>query len=163
MATRDLETDRPVEVHEEYVEQRADGERHERVDVVRNRGDVVRQRVTQNVGAEQRATVAKLAQVIWLLVGILEVMLGLRIVLLLIGANAANPFAQFVYGMTDVFLWPFQGLTGSPSAGNMVLEIPTFFAMIVYALIGWVLVKLLYLVFSPTSSRSVSVYERDID
>jgi hypothetical protein len=57
---------------------------------------------------------------IWLLLGILEAMLALRFGLKLIGANAASPFAVFIYGFTGLFLFPFAGLTGAPAAGGMV-------------------------------------------
>lgn len=137
-------------------------DRREEVQVVRTPGEEYRQQVVQDVGAEQQAMVSRIAAFVWLLTGILEGLLGLRIVLRLIAANPNSPFAQLVYNITGVFVWPFQGLTATPAAGNNVLEISTFFAMVAYALLGWIIVKLLYLVFSPTSSRRVSVYEREV-
>jgi len=67
----------------------------------------------------------------------LEALLALRIGLKLIGANADNPFAAPLYGFTDIFVFPFAGLIGTPTADGMALEISSVIAMLVYALAGW--------------------------
>ena len=120
-----------------------------------------RQRVVRDAPAESGLRVTKATEVIWLLVGILEGLLALRVLLKVIAANPGNSFASFIYGFTDFFLAPFFGITGSPAAAGVVLEIPTIIAMFVYALLAWALVKLIWVIFSPTTSRSVSSYERD--
>ena len=61
----------------------------------------------------------------------LEALLALRIGLKLIGANADNPFAALIYGFTNLFLFPFVGLIGTPTAGGMALEISSVIAMVV--------------------------------
>lgn len=96
---------------------------------------------------ERRIFTFKATQLVWLLLGILEAFLALRFILKLIAANPANPFAVFIYGFTDLFLWPFAGLTGTPSAAGMVLEIPTMIAMLVYALIGWAVERIIWVIF----------------
>jgi uncharacterized protein YggT (Ycf19 family) len=96
---------------------------------------------------ERRIFTFKATQLVWLLFGILEAMIALRIGLKLIGANAASPIAVFIYGFTSIFLLPFQGLTGTPEAGGMVLEISSIIAMVVYALIGWALERLIWVIF----------------
>lgn len=98
-------------------------------------------------GTRGRATTYKLTQLVWLLLGLLEGALGLRFIFRLIGANPANAFAAFLYKLTDLFLAPFANLVGSPSAGNMVLEISTLLAMMIYGLIGWGLERLVYVLF----------------
>lgn len=119
----------------------------------------VRQRVVRDAGAEHAGQLARVVQIIWVLFAALEMLLGLRVVLKLIGANEANAFANFVYNLSQIFLWPFQSLTASPAAGGMVLEVPTLVAMVVYALAGWLLVRLLWLIFERPRARSVSTYE----
>src|SRR3989304_2084802 len=74
-------------------------------------------------GLEQRLFTFKATYVIWLLVVMLEALLALRIGLKLIGANADNPFAALIYGFTNLFLFPFVGLIGAPTACGMALEI----------------------------------------
>jgi hypothetical protein len=96
---------------------------------------------------ERRIFTFKATQVVWLILGILEVLLALRFGLKLIGANPDSPFAVFIYGFTNLFLFPFAGLTGTPSAGGMVLEIPTMIAMVVYALIGWAIERIIWVIF----------------
>jgi uncharacterized protein YggT (Ycf19 family) len=109
---------------------------------------------------EQRVFTFKLTQLIWLLVGTLEALLALRILLKLIGANPASPIAAFIYTFTDIFLIPFAGLTPTPAAGGMVLEISTFFAMVIYGLIGWALERIIWLLFyRPRERRVVQVTE----
>jgi hypothetical protein len=101
--------------------------------------------MTINTDAEERVATFKLTQLVWLLFGLLEALIALRVGLKLLGANPNNPFAALVYRLTDVFLWPFFGLTGTPAAGGIVLEIPSIIAMFVYALIAWALAKLVWL------------------
>ena len=101
----------------------------------------------QESGQMQRFATFKAIQMIWLLLGILEAIIGLRVVFRLIGVNAANPFAALLYNVTGLFVAPFASLTGAPSAGSMVLEISSLIAMIVYLLLGWGLYKIVLVVF----------------
>jgi hypothetical protein len=96
---------------------------------------------------EQRILTFKATQLIWLLFGILEALIALRIGLMLIGANADSPIVALIYGLTGLFLFPFTGLVGSPTVGNMVLELSSMFAMLVYGLIAWAAERTVWLVF----------------
>lgn len=91
--------------------------------------------------------VKRLTALIWMLSGILQGLLGIRILLKFIGANPESPFAGFVYAYTQPFLFLFEGLTNNPSFSNMVLELHVFFAIAFYALATWVLVRLIWLIF----------------
>ena len=101
----------------------------------------------QEPDREQRIFSFKATQLIWLLFGILEVLIALRIGLMLIGANPNSPIVALIYGFTYLFLYPFTGLVGSPTAGNMVLELSSMFAMVIYALIAWVVERTVWLIF----------------
>lgn len=108
-------------------------------------------------GREQRVATFKATQVVWLLLGLLEALIALRVVFKLIGVNAANTFATFLYGVTNIFVAPFATLTGAPAAGGMVLEISSIIAMIIYALIAWALAKIIWVAFyRPRGPVSVS-------
>ena len=96
---------------------------------------------------ERRIFTFKATQIVWLLFGILEVLIALRIGLKLIGANSASPIAVFIYGFTSLFLFPFTGLMETPAAGGMVLEISSVIAMVVYALIAWALERIIWVIF----------------
>jgi hypothetical protein len=137
------------------------GDRHEHVSVSQHGAVERRQEIVEDVATARYEALTKITQLIWLFFGLLEALIGLRVILKLIAANPANPFASLVYSITDLFLWPFFGLTVTPEANGIVLEISSIIAMIVYAVFAWALVKFLWLVFYRTPTRSVSTYERD--
>lgn len=114
-------------------------------------------------GREQRVFTFKATQLIWLGLGLLEGLIALRIVLKLIGANADSAFAALLYRFTDLFLFPFAGLTGTPVAGNMVLEVSSVIAMIVYALLAWGLERLVWVIFYRPRTTAVSTQTTTTD
>jgi YGGT family len=121
-------------------------------------------RTTQHeAGQEQRVATFKITQMIWLLLGLLEALLGLRFIFKLIAVNAANPFAALLYKVSDFFVAPFASLAKAPAAGGMVLEVSTILAIIVYLLIGWALERIVYVLFyrprGPVSVRQTTVAE----
>jgi hypothetical protein len=117
-------------------------------------------RVVEDAAAERRIAVSKVVNFIWLLFGILEGLIGLRVFLKLIAANPRNPFANLLYQFTALFLWPFRGLTADPSGGGIVLEVNSLIAMMVYGLLGWVIVRLIWLIFYRPPTKEVTTYSR---
>jgi hypothetical protein len=103
--------------------------------------------VQQEPEREQRIFTFKITQLIWLFLGILEALIALRIGLKLIGANPASPIVALIYGLTYLFLFPFQGMVATPSAGSMVLELSSLFAMLIYGLIAWVVERIVWVLF----------------
>ena len=82
-------------------------------------------------------------RIIMLLFGILTVLLALRIVLLLLGANAGNGLVDFVYGATEPFVAPFRGIFSFDEVtpnGTNVLDVGAL-----VALVGWLLIEALVL------------------
>ena len=135
----------------------------EEIDVVKtgSQGEIEHhEKIVEDWGAARRQNIDRLVQFIWLVFSLLDALLGLRFFLKLIAANPASPFAHLIYTFTNLFLWPFAGLTSSPAAGGVVLELPVIIAMVIYALMAWVLVSLVGIVFTQTSARNVTVYER---
>ncbi len=108
---------------------------------------------------EQRIFTFKASQLIWLVFGVLEVLIALRIGLMLVGANPGSPVVAMIYGITSLFLIPFVGLIGSPTFGGMILEISSMFAMLIYALIAWVIERTVWLVFYRPRGPMVAVTE----
>ena len=108
---------------------------------------------------EQRIFSFKVTQLVWLLFGVLEALIALRIGLKLIGANPESPIVALIYGLTFLFLFPFEGLVGSPTVGGMVLEISSMFAMLIYALIAWVVERTVWLIFYRPRGPVVAVTE----
>jgi uncharacterized protein YggT (Ycf19 family) len=96
----------------------------------------------------------RIAQFVWLVAGVLEALFAIRIILMLLTANQAAGFAQFITKVTAPFLAPFAGLMKNITASNgSVLEITTIIAMLVYALLAWGIVKLLWIVFERRIAR----------
>lgn len=133
----------------------------EKVVVQQNGNHVHEERVVQNVNLEYREAIYKVTQFIWLLFGGLEALLGIRVILMLIGANPGTPFTAFVYQLSELFLWPFRNIVANPAFGTSVLEITTFIAMIVYPLIGWAIVRLIWVLFYRAPTSNVTTYHRD--
>jgi len=125
-----------------------------------NENRVSETRTSQNEPErEQRIFSFKLTQLVWLLFGILEVMIALRIGLKLIGANPASPIVSLIYGFTYLFLFPFEGLIASPTSGNIVLELSSMFAMLIYGLIAWAVERIVWLLFYRSRGQVVAVTE----
>ena len=83
--------------------------------------------------------------------GIIGFMLTLRFVLILLGANAGAPFVAWVYSVTNGLVAPFSGAFPSLNFGGFVLDLTTIFAMIGYAIISWLVLRLLSLLFTTTN------------
>lgn len=98
---------------------------------------------TQTVTQTQASPGAKVEMIIYYLAGILITLLAFRFVLVLLGANATNGFADFIYSLSYPFVAPFFGLFGYTfQAGQSRLEIETLIAMAVYALIAYGIARL---------------------
>ena len=92
-------------------------------------------------------------EVIYLVFGIIDGLLLIRLVLKLLGANPHAGFASFTYGVTDFFLAPFRGLLPTYVSGQSVFELSLLFAILIYSLIALALVRLV----AVTLSRNVTV------
>ncbi|MGB8983722.1 MAG: hypothetical protein WCC12_17770 [Anaerolineales bacterium] len=103
--------------------------------------------IQQEPEREQRIFTFKVTQLIWLALGILEALIALRIGLKLIGANPESPIVAVIYGLTYLFLFPFEGMVATPTSGSIVLELSSFFAMVIYALIAWAVERIVWVIF----------------
>ncbi|MDO8625844.1 MAG: YggT family protein [Candidatus Magasanikbacteria bacterium] len=82
-------------------------------------------------------------QIVWYLVGIIEIFLGFRFLLKLFGANAGAGFTNFIYVATEPLALPFSTVFRLSRIEGSLFEWTTLLAMAVYGLIGWGIVKLL--------------------
>ncbi len=100
-----------------------------------------------HVTSERNFAVIKIVQVIEYLAGLLIVLLLVRFVLALLGANLANQFASFIYSVTDPMVSPFRGLlqVSQFQAGVSRFEVETLLTIIVYALVTWGITRLILL------------------
>ena len=99
-----------------------------------------------------RLAAYRLTQVVYWIFGLVEGLIAIRLVLKALGANPAAGFAQFIYGITTPLVGPFLGLFNNPSYQNSVLELSSIVALIVYALVAWLLGKLVWILVGETRS-----------
>ncbi len=90
--------------------------------------------------------------IVYFILGVLEVIMLLRLIFRLLGANQENGFISFLYGLSHIFVGPFNGIFNDPPigrAGVSFFEVSTVIAMLIYALIAWGIVSLARVVFAP--------------
>lgn len=99
--------------------------------------------------ANQNSAIARIVNIVYFLFGALQLLLAVRVILQLIGVNADNAFASLVYGLSAPFVALFTSLLQNPMLGeSSVLEITTLIAMLVWAIVGWLIGRLIWLVMS---------------
>jgi hypothetical protein len=136
-------------------------DRREETVVTQQPGYATTEQTVRDVAAERRIQVYQLTRIIWGLLTLLEIMLGLRFLLKLLGANEASGFGTLVYGATALFVAPFTGLFSSWFAGPMVLEVTTLVAMAIYGLLIWGVVRVLGIALERTGARTVTRSTRE--
>jgi hypothetical protein len=98
--------------------------------------------------SEREATSSQTVEyLIYFFFGALETLLAFRLVLKLAGASISSAFVGLIYGVTGIFIIPFEGIFRRGFSQGIettsVLEPSTLVAIIVYALLAWGIVKLL--------------------
>ena len=106
------------------------------------------QQETRQINTERSTDKKTTAQnIVWYLLGLVEILLALRFILKLLGANSASSFVNLIYSVTNVLTAPFDSVFGvtSAQAGNThsVFEPSILVAGLVYALIAWGIAKLI--------------------
>ena len=90
-------------------------------------------------------------RVVYFVLGVLEVIMGLRFIFRLLGANQDSSFAMALYSLSYIFVSPFNGIFNDQTIGKVsVFEVSTLVAMLIYALIAWGLVALSRVVLAPS-------------
>ena len=135
--------------------------------VIRKRQDTTQPQSVPEITPEElelrrRQRLVKWSQIIGLIFFVLEVVIAFRVGLKLIAANPASPFANFIYRMTELFLAPFAGLTVSPTAEGAVLEIPALIGMAAYAVLYWLILRFMWVIFDPAKARDAGKYKPDV-
>lgn len=109
-----------------------------------------RTRVAPSPAERQLASVERAKRGVWFVIAVIVALIGLRFVLLALGANPTNGFANFIYGLSGIFVAPFRGLFGrEPAAGGSYFETASLVAMAVYLLLGWLINRGLDIFMAP--------------
>lgn len=104
-----------------------------------------------------------LARVVWFVFGVIEVLIAIRFVLRMLGANSTAGFVRLVYGVSDVFMAPFRTIFGTGRVSGATFEWSALVAIAIYALVGWGLVALIGAVSPREHAETVERVETDED
>lgn len=77
-----------------------------------------------------------------LIFGVIQILIGLRIVLLLLDAREVNALVAFILNLSQLFVAPFEGVfrTNALATGGSILDIAA-----VVALVGWTVLEVIAL------------------
>lgn len=91
---------------------------------------------------------------VWWIVGFIDVLIAIRFLLKLLGANPA-PFVRFIYDVTWPLVSWFHGIFNTDQVGRSVLEPESLVAIAVYTLIGWGIVSFIRILGRPPRTTVV--------
>jgi hypothetical protein len=113
------------------------------------RHTTARRRDDRDVAPAVAGPTVILARIVWFLASLLLLLLAVRFIFSLLGANRGNGFANFIYSASHPFVAPFFGLFhyNVVDYGASRFEVYTLVAMLVYGAIAWLIA---YLVTIPS-------------
>ena len=85
------------------------------------------------------------AQIIKAIFGVVVLLIGLRFVLLLLGANPDAAFTRMLYGITVPLVFLFREVFPDPQRHGRIFEVASLLAMVVYWLLGRIIARFVYL------------------
>lgn len=107
---------------------------------------------------------AVMTRVVWFVFGVIEVLIAVRFVLMLLGANAQTGFVQMIYGVSNIFMAPFIAIFKTqPVSTGSVFEWSALAAIAIYALAAWGLTALIYAVTPRAGAQTVARVVQDDD
>lgn len=104
-----------------------------------------------------------MARIVWFVFGAIEIVIAIRFMLTLLGANAEAGFVKLVYGISDIFMAPFVAVFGTDQVSGATFEWSALVAIAVYALVAWGIVALIGAVSPRTHAQTVERVETDED
>jgi hypothetical protein len=102
-------------------------------------------------------------QIVWYILGVVEVLLAFRFVLKLLGANPDAGFSSFIYGITYIFATPFLNVFSVSRISGSIFEWTTLLAMFVYWVIAVGIIKLFLMgktVSTPEAAVKLNAQEK---
>lgn len=133
--------------HDDHPTERV--ERVERFEQLRERPVIVTPTAPNvNVGASTDKSIWTVTNVVTLIFSVLEVLLLLRFVFKLTGANSDQALIQALYGATEPLVRPFQGIFPEPQ-GPPVLDIAALLSIVFLFLVALLIVGLVRAITNP--------------
>jgi len=105
-------------------------------------------------------------QIVWYILGLIEVLLAFRFILKLLGANPGAGFSKLIYSLSYVFSAPFLAVfqRTQVTAGS-VFEWSTILAMVVYWIVAIGIIRLFLMgksVSTPEAAEKLESQEKDL-
>lgn len=110
----------------------------------------------------RRLAAYRLTQLVYWVFGLVEGLIAIRLILKALGANPSAGFSEFIYGITAPLVAPFMGLFSNPAYQNSVLELSSIVALVVYALVAWLIGRLVWILVGETRS-AIHTHARQMD
>jgi uncharacterized protein YggT (Ycf19 family) len=98
------------------------------------------------VAYNKKHAIFRAYQIIWYILGLIEVLLGFRMALKALAANPASGFASLIYTLSDPLALPFQGILRTTVTNGSIFEWSTIIAALVYALIAYGIIYMMQMV-----------------
>ena len=114
---------------------------------------VVRDRVVERQVVASPDPLGVVRRLIVFIFGLIQLLIGLRILLLLFAARGSNDIVAGIYNISDIFVAPFRGILRieEVQSGATALDVGA-----IVALIGWTVIELVVLalvrVFRPSAT-----------
>lgn len=99
-------------------------------------------------------------QIVWYILGVIEILLAFRFVLKLLAANGGAGFTSFIYGTTYIFAQPFLSVFRVTRVSGSVIEYTTLLAVFVYWVIAVGIINL-FLMGKTVSTPEAAVKLQD--
>lgn len=104
-----------------------------------------------------------MARVVWFVFGAIEILIAIRFMLVLLGANTEAGFVRLIYGISDIFMAPFVAVFGTDRVSGATFEWSALVAIAVYAVTAWGIVALIRAVSPRAHAQTVERVETDED
>jgi hypothetical protein len=98
----------------------------------------------------------RMVQMVWFLLGLTEAIVGLRVLFRAAAAHDVG-FVSFIYGLGAPLVAPFEGITPDYVSRSNVVEIGSLIAMLVYAIAGYLVVKLVRIATTPSTDDGTPI------
>jgi len=118
---------------------------------------------------DRRKLLLKVECIMWTVLGILQLLLGLRLFYKLLDANAIGGFGAFVISITGAIIAPLGAVLRIPALSGAAFEMTTLAAMAAYLLFFWIILSMNGTLISRTTRVSMepdnlvmdSLYDQD--
>lgn len=100
-------------------------------------------------------------QIVWYILGLIEMLLLFRFVLKLLGANPDAGFTSFIYNVTYIFAAPFLNVFRLTYVEGSIFEWTSLLAMLVYWMIAVAIVRLFLMSKTVSTPEAAAKLEKE--